>query len=248
MLVVYSDESGVGGNLKREPVTVVAAVAINMDRQWNDVESALFAARFGTPAKLLHRLALKGKNLYSALRTNIPEAADAARVLEEVLAIPAGHKLPIFYGAIDRIGFGKSGLRTTEYDAAFSECLERVERAIKPFAENGRVLWIAHRSEDAREQRTKTQLFWHRVHEEIQIEGEPLKVIRKEPSVSLDTVYFGNDQTSTALQLADVCCSTITERLKEKYYGRNPAYAVPFYEQIRLSVKNDGTPPSFRSK
>jgi hypothetical protein len=30
----------------------------------------------------------------------------------------------------------------------------------------------------------------------------------------IDTIYFGNSQESRALQLADVCCSTITRHLR----------------------------------
>ncbi len=73
MLVAYSDESGVG-SIKKEPITVVTAVVMNVDTQWEGVESDLWKARFGTPKGLLEKRALKGKYLYRAIRKGDPEA------------------------------------------------------------------------------------------------------------------------------------------------------------------------------
>lgn len=251
MLVAYSDESGVG-NIKKEPITVVTAVVINMDSQWSRVESDLIRARRSAPKRFLEKRALKGKLLYQALRKG---DSDAAATLEKVLSIPPNRGLVILYGAVDRLGFrqsnGRSFARIEEFDRsraecdeAFRQCLERVSRIAKSFAEHQRVLWIAHRAGTVREPAMKVEHFWHRLHGGIVLEGDPPRVTSGGPSAIVDTIYFGNDQDSIALQLADVCCSTVTLKLLERFYRRSPCVE-PYYEKIRLSVMNDGVPPSW---
>lgn len=100
MRVVYSDESGVG-SLKKEPLTVVTAIVLNADDQWESVEAALRVAEMGTPRNLLHNRQLKGSLLYSAVRKGLPLGSGK---LKEILSIPAREKIGIFYGAVDRAG------------------------------------------------------------------------------------------------------------------------------------------------
>ena len=64
------------------------------------------------------------------------------------------------------------------------------------------------------------------------------------PSRIADTVYFGSSHESIALQLADVCCSTITLHLLERDYNRTPTVG-PYYEIIRESILNQGAPVMF---
>jgi hypothetical protein len=54
------------------------------------------------------------------------------------------------------------------------------------------------------------------------------------PLPVIDTIYFGESHESLALQLADVCCTTITQHL----LGRDDAE--PFYNLIRGQVITDG--------
>lgn len=253
VFVAYSDESGVG-SLKKEPITVVTAVMMNIDTQWDGVSSDLSLSLTATPKRLLDRGALKGKKFYQGVRKNDP---DAVATLSRVLTIPPTRSLVIFYGAVDRAQFRNYlGMlkmtdlerKRTDYDAAFKACLERVNNAAKLFSPKQRVLWIAHQADSQREPAMKTEHVWHKFYEAIQIgEGlDPLKVISKEPSAIVDTIYFGSDRDSIALQLADVCCSTITLKLLERFYNWRPCVE-PYYEKIRLNVMNDGTPPSWMS-
>lgn len=248
MLVAYSDESGVGDC--KEPVTVVTAVVINMDTQWNAVEGQLFSAIDNTPRYLMQRKpkkhpALKGKLFYQALRKGDLEADKA---LTEIMNILPACGLPVFYGAIDRAGY-KRFLNTRqpdhalpEYAAAFSECLKRVDRASRAFTKNDRVLWIADQSDRQREPATGSRLFWHRVFTEVAVgTSKPTGV----SSSLVDTVHFGSSDVSVALQLADVCCSTVTNHLLDTYYEQRSLLAAKFYEQIRCNVLNDGTPPLY---
>jgi Protein of unknown function (DUF3800) len=53
-------------------------------------------------------------------------------------------------------------------------------------------------------------------------------------SCLVDTIYFGDSHESLALQLADVCCSVITQHLIGREDGTQ------FYQLIRGQVITDG--------
>ena len=240
MRVVYSDESGMG-NIQKEPITVVTALVINMDRDWEKIESDIRAVTVKTPFELLeNRRVLKGKLLCSAIRK---DDSAAGEMLNEILAIPARYRCAIFYGAVDRQGLlnyqkvpnlVETEAKATSYAVAFSECLARLDAMASTFTDE-RLLWIAERSDSQREPETKKALEYYRWQ-------CGLKALDEHPrSVIADTIYFGNPADSLALQLADVCCSTITNYLLEQSYGRD--YCVTdFYERIRQNVGNHGIP------
>jgi hypothetical protein len=105
--VVYSDESGLGGDLDKEPITVVAAVLFDMDSQWYPVELDLSEAISRIPRKLLFkRCELKGQLLLKAItKKRDADATAAERGLTEVLSLVPKHRLYIFHGAVDRKGY-----------------------------------------------------------------------------------------------------------------------------------------------
>src|SRR5713101_7220460 len=107
--VVFSDESGVGSK-KKEPITVVTAVVVNMDRQWEPISKGLYAvlsyARTKHKGLLDEGRSLKGKHLYSAIRRNIEPAKDILRAVLRLVIDPGVDPGPlVFYGAVDRTGF-----------------------------------------------------------------------------------------------------------------------------------------------
>ena len=265
MRVVYSDESGVG-NIKKEPLTVVAALVINVDRDWDDIERDLNLIRLRAPDYLLEsKRSLKGKKFYSLLRKDAEadergldetvklqiarQAEDAKQILNQILAVLIKYRIAVFYGAVDRQGLINYQKRpnvsveektTTPYDLAFSECLGRVDSAAWTFT-NERLLWIADRSDKEREPATKSGLEFYR---STQVTAIPKQLGKVEDigRISIaDTIYFGNSSESIALQLADVCCSTITNYLLEQLYGWTYC-ATDFYMVIRRQVMNDGAP------
>ncbi len=245
--VVYSDESGVG-NIDKEPITVVTAIVVNMDRDWESVENDLRRVISSTPKSLLDNgRSLKGKNLYSLIRKNIQESGSATEILNRVLAIPIKYRIAIFYGAVDRNGLQNyqadksvpdEDKQATSYDVAFNECLARLDAAALTFTDE-RILWIADRSDKQREPATRSGLAYYRFQQSLKmarlLSDEAMRV-----SIA-DTVYFGHSEESVALQLADVCCSTVTNYLLERDYGRDYC-ATGFYELIRKNVMNDGAP------
>lgn len=253
--VVYSDETGMGAK-RDEPITVVAAIMMNMDQHWPAVEAELNAVRADTPKTLLHEeRELKGALLYSAVRKKIKKASE---ILARTLMVVENCRIPVFYGAVDRKGYDKlterlpateREKRATSDDVAFDACLARVDTfAHAEMPPNEQILWIADRSNETQERRTKFGLWWAKFlkSENRDLTGLSYVIARTlEPLRIADTIYFGHSHESLALQLADVCCSTIKWQLLESLYGYRPC-AGPFYKLIQLRVMNDGTPPLFR--
>jgi Protein of unknown function (DUF3800) len=214
VLVVYSDESGMGSK-KDEPITVITAIVLDMDRQWEPVSTAFETIKAATPKRLLDKgREIKGKLLYSAVRKRIPEANKS---LTELLKIIVAHRIPVFYSAIDRKGFEnyREIIKITErektmtaYDKAFEDCLALIDDSIRTFT-NEAVLWITDGSDREREDATKTLLAHHRFRETADVLLGRYTVLKGGRTTIADTIYFGHSHESAALQLADVCCSTI---------------------------------------
>jgi hypothetical protein len=247
--VVYSDESGVG-SLAKEPITVVTAIVVNIDRDWDSIEANLRKIAEEASSDVLEKnRSIKGRKLYSIIRKDIPEHEEAVLVLNRVLTILLKYRIAIFYGAVDRRGlenYQKDGSlpeedrQATSYDVAFDECLGRLDSAALTFTDE-RILWIADRSDPMREPATKSSLTYYRFKQGLNI-ARWMANDQREPRISVaDTVYFGHSEESAALQLADVCCSTITNYLLEKDYGREYC-ATDFYHAIHQNVMNDGAP------
>jgi len=119
------------GSMEKEPLTVVAALMLNLDSQWGPVERDLKALE---PKKIYE---FKGTRLFRDLR-NGRLKEEANRLLCGVLSLPVKHKLPIFYAAIDRLGFQRfaehKGLkRAKPYEMAFMCCLHAVDMLVHTF-------------------------------------------------------------------------------------------------------------------
>lgn len=266
--VVYSDESGVG-NIDKEPVTVVTAIVVNLDRDWEDVERELNNLRKDAPAAAIEgdRI-LKGKSIYSLLRKNAEleqqrdgalhpnarqirdEAITLRQFLHRLFGVIVKYRIPIFYGAVDRKGLieyqkqptlSDTEKSATAYNLAFAECLARLDAAASTFT-NERLLWIADRSDKQREPATKSELEYYR-----SATAENLELLFGEPNAEAsrisvaDTIYFGHSSDSIALQLADVCCSTVTNYLLEQFYDWTYS-ATSEYWLIRRQIMNHGAP------
>ncbi len=251
--VLYSDESGLGSKAT-EPIVVVAAIMMNMDKHWSKVESELSDVLADTPKNLLHEgRELKGALLYSAVRKKIRKASE---ILIRTLAVVENCRIPVFYGAADRKGHEDWGLhrlaqpkkQATADDDAFDSCLTRVDTfAHAELAADEQILWISDHSDKKRERRTKFGLDWAKflkarnwdmtgLSQALGKEPQPLRIA--------DTIYFGHSHESLALQLADVCCSTITFWLLETLYNWRPC-AGRYYEIIRKRVMSGDFPPLY---
>ncbi len=233
--VVYSDESGTG-NLKDEPITVVAAIMLNLDSQWESVDASL--------AQLPSRREFKGKGLYKDLRKN-RHVTEADKILRLFLSIPVNHHIPIFFGAVDRASFArnKKGLlgvgslasSHTVLDSAFEHCFDQVDSYALSAFPRERVLWIADHNEPS-EGDIRQRHHWFNIGVAVDVPGlmglRPAKETHQ-PRI-VDTLYFGHSKHSRLLQLADICCSTIMLHLRKQLI------AEPYYALIRRRVVHDG--------
>ena len=93
--VIYSDESGLGG-FEAEPITVVAAICINVDERWHAIETELTDIVYAVPSRklLVRGSELKGRKLFKCLKKRMPGAAET---ILKILATTINHKIPIFF-------------------------------------------------------------------------------------------------------------------------------------------------------
>ncbi len=248
MQVVYSDESGIGSEIK-EPLTVVTAFIINMDKDWVAVEQKLFPIIKRNYRQFGHK-ELKGAALLRQLRRNGGKVKDADRILKEVLSVPYEHFLPIFYGAVHRTKFNAmiagrpiNAKIDTPLRWALRDCLEQVESYVHARFKDDKIMWIA-------DQASYNETSYRREHASAQRWVKwgvrKFSLEREKPRLShlVDTMYFGPSHESAALQLADVCGSVVSQYLRSKFIKPEP-FVEPYYELIRCRIPNDGKAPRF---
>jgi hypothetical protein len=231
--VLYSDESMTE---TREPITVVAAIMLNMDAQWmavrDAVEGALGEVMTGDR---IARYEIKGQKLFHDLAAKRP---DATTLLRRLCSIPTEQLIPIFFGAVDRIGYEALSKRFGEKPesrgqmskhcqaVAFVSCAAHADGYIHRTSPSERILWIADKGNA--EERLKDGLRQYQKIRAIDLkEGRPY-LLTSEPRLDhvADTIYFGHSHESRALQLADLYCSTITRHLS------GDTTAEPFFNLI----------------
>lgn len=246
MRVVFSDESGTGD--KDDPLTVVAAMLVDADVQWEPFTKDFRMAAIQVPEdqrqfvleREMHEV--KGDRLFRALRRR-PECY-AGTLLREIAKLPARHRVPIFYGAVDRAAIArKKEVHRDELfldqktdihlDAAFRECIEQVERWSWESSAQERLVWIA--DDPARHVRTVASA--SRLLDFVRITNLDREVNRT--SRVIDTIFFGHSRDSHALQIVDVLTSIIRERLLDRDDAR------PFYEELQPMIVDEGRPISY---
>jgi Protein of unknown function (DUF3800) len=236
--VVYSDETGTG-SIEKEPFTVVAAILLNMDSQWREVLQDITAIK-----PLLREF--KGRQLYRDIRSG-RHREEADSILTQILAIPRRRHLPIFYGAVNRATFRVWAKQVSslnppalpslhsEVASAFDHCMDKIDNYVHTLLPGEQVLWIADKSQY--EQLLKDGQFWFDIWKGVDWKNLGLG-FETEPHKAhiVDTIYFGDSRDSRALQLADICCSTINLHL------RKVGYVEPYYELLRSQVVSESEP------
>jgi Protein of unknown function (DUF3800) len=234
--VVYSDESGVGSE-REEPFTVVAALMLNIDSQWHPVLRAIDEAlREFLGRDQVANYEISGRVLYARIKRGDPQAS---KLMAALMAIPRKNLVPIFYSAVDRAGF--AAVRRvrrvpdgTLFDIGipdvFAEAIFNAITQVDAYVHTGfpheQVLWI----HDA-----------GRYDEWAKAWLETFQEMTPDRSHIVDTIYFGKSSESRALQLADVCCSTITRHL------RGEDIAAPYYQILQRQIVNEGARPKFEN-
>jgi hypothetical protein len=250
--VVYSDESKAEYGL-HGPLTVVAAIMLNMDSQWhpvrNDIEAAVIRSNI---TKKPTTYTIKGRTLYHQVTNG---KVEAGKLIKLLMLIARRHMLPIFCGAVDNVGlektFGPSFPNAEAivngidpFKIALETCMAKVDQYIHVGFTTEQVLWIhdkgheGHAKDSLRGFRSLREMQENEFQNEMagELDHPPLLVSGADVTHIADMIYFGNDEESRALQLADVCCSTITQ-----YLLGNPL-AIPYYDILRPWIINEGLP------
>jgi Protein of unknown function (DUF3800) len=255
MKVIFSDESGVGSEAE-EPITVITALMLDLDSQWepliSDVETTLATTLKGPGQATGYEI--KGDRLSKDLRSGRGYREQATQILNGLLSLPTKHQFPIFYGSFDRAGFKKvedylKGLRhslrkvlqaSVRVDPAFGEALHHVNTYTDTSVPKEKVLWIHDRnsgvvSKNVELAYLRLQGIARMQHEQLREKGSITfgggRAGFSIPSSNIhivDTIYFGNSVDSRLLQLADLYCSIITSHLLVTYgyFGKTHKTAV----------------------
>jgi hypothetical protein len=258
--VVYSDESGVGSE-KDEPLTVVAALMLNIDSQWHPLLDSIES----TLQSILGRedistYEIKARLLYHQIGRDEPTAK---ALMAALMTLLHKHLVPVFYGAVDRAGylyfmreiFIRSVYSTHAEErlkhvrptlGAFGEalklCINRVDSFVHTALPDEQVLWIHDKGKyDDAAKRELANVRGFGASELGSLLREGLEGYLEQSHI-VDTIYFGNSRESRALQLADACCSTITR------YLRGDAIAAPYYALLKQQVVNDGARPDYENE
>jgi hypothetical protein len=254
--VVYSDESGVG-SIKDEPFSLVTAIMVNMDSQWHPINDAIDGILRGVMSpERAARYEIKGKRLFSEVQRN---NADSRKILAQILNVTAQHQVQIFYGAVDRRGYESVikqmrlaskntniavDLLAGPKSSAFVSCASFVERWVHMGIPKEQVLWIADEGKAQTELKEglETLKVFQRLGTEKLFGPQAKDILASEPHLChiVDTVYFGKSNESRALQLADVCCSTVLRWLRRDPLGTE------FYRLIQF--RTIGTDPPLFTK
>jgi hypothetical protein len=204
MRVVYSDES-TGSDERANAITVVTAIVLNMDSQWPSVSKDIRAIGY--------KGEFKGKQLFRDLSKNTKEKMNSARYLTQLLSIPSDRGLFIFYGAVDDKGLAryrkdvKRVRQPTARELAMAVCLKRVDSFMLAVCPKENAIWIADRCET---NQTLTEMMFSDVtHLQERNVSDVYGGEERHELKIVDAIYEGNSARSRALQLADVCCSTI---------------------------------------
>lgn len=105
MRIAYLDESGIG-NIKQDPVVVVAGVLVHADTQWFRIEQRLEYIRQNfVPKDKRNGLIFHAKDIYHGTNQFSREEWDKdlrLSILDELVKIPGDFNLPVLWGICDR--------------------------------------------------------------------------------------------------------------------------------------------------
>ncbi len=199
MRIVYSDEAGVGDE-KEEPILVVAAFLVHPDQQWPWVKQAADALLYKyVPTESRESFEFKASRLFAQLGKGNNEP-----LLRELLEFIPTWQLPIFWGAVNRVGmkadYAEKGLpcgTDQMQNLAFANAAIMVEAFMQQFLPAERALWIA----DETRARIEMRMSLRRYQKDALIPGEYMTKFDH----IIDTVFYGSSRDSLGIQLADAC-------------------------------------------
>lgn len=221
MRLVYLDESGTG-DLKNEPITVVAGVIVDADKQWQLVESKLneivekYIRKEDRTGFVFH-----ASDLFHESKNRIPRERYSPEVRLEILdalcAIPGDLELPIVvdwlkrssrvidiqeneYGLPQTLELTMSDINTTSHLLLSTMCAVHVDKFVQAegHPQEVAVLILEDNPQTRKEVKQMHNFGRHRYKRLI------------------DTIHFAEKSEAPLLQLADVCACVLKRRLMGK--------------------------------
>jgi Protein of unknown function (DUF3800) len=241
--LVYIDEAGISNTI-HEPYLVVAAIVVNPDKQWRDLEryyddlaNELFADFEQHPDVDPYRFVFHAKDVWhgnGAFDRRKWKLQERMKVMSRLAQVPSLFNLRVGLGIIDRERFREEMLRQTPaaspryiqamcHTIAFVYAIQDVDAELEKNAPDEVAMLIA---EDA----PQTKKHISMLHEGYTASHVGYEDAPKDAFLSkriVDTVHFAKKDQSLLLQIADHC-AFIAKRKAMKC-----PHVVPFYHQIK---------------
>jgi hypothetical protein len=223
MRLVYVDEAGTG-DIKQEPATVVAAVIINGDTQWKNIESDIDDLRSDFPG-LSRDTELKANKIFRGLGDfQSWNRLDRITLQKRLLGLIKRHNLPINAAVVDREYLKEctKGKRapTKPEDFALVMCLYETEAWFCGHAAGEVGCIVADESD--RESNFKASLKTFRKY--------PIGPVRAKYNHLIEPILFTDSREAWGVQLADHAAFFIKRMLLKK------ADSLEFFEIIKKNI------------
>ncbi len=212
MRIIYFDEAGIASE-EQEPITVVAGIVIDADRNWLLLEqqiSDLLADYI--PIEDQGSFEFHAKNLFSgSAYLNRHLGRDMRHELfGRFLALLPKNDIPVEYAAIDRGGLRRANpqMAGLELRIAYLVALSSVE------------IWFQHNAPDevglCIADETKLKMPIKGLMRQFRKEPLVEKIVESRLYHLIDTISFNRSEESFGLQLADACSFLIKRHFMDK--------------------------------
>lgn len=246
MRFAYIDEAGIS-DPQREPVTIVAGVLVDADRQWTSLEDhfAELVERFVPHQQrdgfIFHAMDVwHGKGVFSRSTWK----GDRHEVLEALCDTITKFQLPIAYGQSTKAKITETVPEVTAtneinrvaFMGAFFECAVRVEQWMREWAPDEVAAIVAENNNDLR----KYAKGVHKIMRSGNVPEFMLQLVKELPLKHvIDTVYSAEKGEAPPLQLADLCAFLLKRAIaaKDDIAGRYVMKLAPSIPSLIANIK-----------
>lgn len=250
MRLIYTDEAGISD---KEPITVVASVIIDGDREYlllkNEISRIVYEH---VPSELRDKFWIHACEIFSggkSIDRNLWPFEQRLDFLKEIACLPFVHDIPIAF-AFDRKDLWKEskfrfGLSVSKWShlMAFKSCMDRADHFMRHYLHGNEIAVVV--CEDTQEMRgiiEKYGLLDREIsgsYPMIEIKPEKYEIdmgvkknfFRPEIRHIIDTPFFAKKRAAPILQLADVCAFILRRYVVGKDHGEDLVKAMlgPLY-------------------
>lgn len=209
--MIYVDEAG---TTVTEPVTVVAAIFVDADRQWERLRERLSElCNAEVPAQFRDKFCFHALEVYGDGKKKYRTAwalPDRVRFYEEMLKLPKELRLTVVFGWVRRAdgeGWKPKYEAEARHMATFFQCIGSANAQLKRAFPNELGVVIAENSHDMRKSLKK---MFSAMADGRSLVNAPDGIKELVPVRNIiDTVHFADKADAPLLQLADACAFAI---------------------------------------